>query len=331
MDQTFRALRITEIEDGTFSRTIENMHFSDLPPGDVIIKVAYSSLNYKDGLSATGNKGVTKKYPHTPGIDAAGIVHSSVSPSFKPGDQVLVTGYDLGMNTSGGFGEYICVPEDWVIPLPSTLSLRDAMVLGTAGYTAALSVYKLRLNGVLPEQGNILVTGATGGVGSIAIALLSHLGYTVIGSSGKLDEKPTLLKLGASDMIHRSELDDQSGRPVLKSRWAGVVDTVGGNTLATAIKTTAFGGSVTTCGNVASHELHSSVFPFILNGVNLLGIASANSNKQIRLQIWKHLSEDWHFDFELLPVKEVALEDLSDEIDAILKGAHIGRTLVKHL
>lgn len=330
MNPTFKAFRITEQADGTFTRSIETLSLEDLPLGEVIIKVAYSSLNYKDGLSASGNKGVTKKYPHTPGIDAAGTVFSSTSDLFKSGDPVIVTGYDLGMNTAGGFGEFISVPAEWVVPLPKGLSLRDAMIIGTAGYTAALSVYKLRLNGVMPHQGDVLVTGATGGVGSIAIALLSHLGYSVIGSSGKLDEKSTLQKLGAKDLIHRSELDDQSGRPVLKSRWAGVVDTVGGNTLATAIKTTAFGGSVTTCGNVASHELHSSVFPFILNGVNLLGIASANSGKEIRLEIWKHLSTDWHFNLELIPVKEVGLDALSEEIDAILKGAHIGRTLIKY-
>jgi acrylyl-CoA reductase (NADPH) len=329
MTKTFKAFRIHEETDNKFTRIIEEVGFESLPEGDVTIEVHYSSLNYKDALSATGNKGVTKKYPHTPGIDAAGVVVDCPNGQFQPGELVLVTGYDLGMNTAGGYGEYIRVPAEWVVKKPDGLSLREAMIYGTAGYTAALSIYKLRLNGVMPDQGDILVTGATGGVGTTAVAILSKLGYSVVGSSGKMDEKPLLLSLGAKDMIHRSELDDQSGKPILKSRWAGVIDTVGGNTLSTAIKTTHFGGSVTTCGNVAAPEFHSSVFPFILNGVNLLGIASAKSNRDIRLKVWEHLSSDWKINFETLPVHEVTLEGLSTEIDLILSGAHKGRTLVK--
>lgn len=329
MENLYRAYVITEEADGSFKRSIEMLPMSNLPDSDVLIKVAYSSLNYKDALSASGNKGVTKKYPHTPGIDAAGHVVFTKSDNFSVGEEVIVTGYDLGMNTFGGYGEYICVPADWVVKKPQGLSLKDAMILGTAGYTAALSVYKLLLNRVHPEMGDILVTGATGGVGSVAVALLSHLGFNVVGSSGKLGERDHLLNLGAKDLIHRSEIDDTSGKPILRSRWAGVVDTVGGNTLATAIKTTQFGGSVTTCGNVASHELMTSVYPFILNGVNLLGIASANSDMSIRLEVWQHLSTDWKFDFTKLNVHEVTLEGLSDEIDSILSGQHKGRTLVK--
>ncbi len=329
MENFYKAYWITEEPDGSFKRRIEKLPMSNLPDSEVLIKVAYSSLNYKDALSATGNKGVTKKYPHTPGIDAAGYVVHSKTEAFHEGEEVIVTGYDLGMNTFGGYSEYICVPSDWVVKKPQGLSLRDAMILGTAGYTAALSVYKLLLNRLHPEMGDVLVTGATGGVGSVAVAILSHLGFNVVGSSGKPEERSHLIALGAKDMIHRSEVDDLSGKPILRSRWAGVVDTVGGNTLATAVKTTQFGGSVTTCGNVSSPEIITSVYPFILNGVNLLGIASANSDMNIRLEVWQHLSTDWKFDFSKLNVHETTLEGLSDEIDAILKGQHKGRTIIK--
>jgi len=328
MSNTYRAMLVTETTESTYERTIITQSINDLPEGDVLIEVHYSSLNYKDALSATGNKGVTRNFPHTPGIDTAGIVKESSSDLFNIGDEVIVTGYDLGMNTAGGFGEYIRVPAQWVVPCPKSLSLKKSMVYGTAGFTAALSVYKLVNSGVRPEAGDILVTGATGGVGSIAIALLSKLGYNVIGSTGKIHEKKLLQAIGVKDIIDRKELNDDSGRPMLKSRWAGVIDTVGGNTLATAIKTTQYGGSVTCCGNVADHNFSASVYPFILRGVSLLGIDSVQCPMPLRTEIWEKLSGDWRIDTPEGSFNEVSLDKLDSCIDDILAGKHVGRTIV---
>ena len=252
--------------------------------------MAYSSLNYKDALSARGNKGVTRQYPHTPGIDASGTVIESTSPEFKEGDQVIVTGYDLGMNTLGGFGEFINVPADWVVPLPVGLSLKESMVIGTAGFTAALAMHHLLQCLQKPGDGPLLVTGATGGVGSLAILLASKLGFEVIASSGKSYKQEYLTSLGAKKVIERSAVDDQSGRMLLRAQWAGAIDTVGGNTLATVLKSLQQHGNVAACGNVASPLLNTSVFPFILNGVNLLGVNSATTPMPLRREIWDNLS-----------------------------------------
>lgn len=328
INNTYSALLVSETEEKKFKREIVAKQIEDLPEGDVIINVKYSSLNYKDALSATGNRGVTKNYPHTPGIDAAGIVAESNNNDFKIGDKVIVTGYDLGMNTSGGYGEYIRVPAEWIIKLPENLSLRESMVYGTAGFTAALSVYKLVNSGVKPNDGPILVTGATGGVGSIAISILSKIGYNVIAATGKASEKEMLLGIGATDIIDRKEIDDDSQRALLKGRWAGVIDTVGGNMLATAIKSTNYGGVVTCCGNVASHELSTSVYPFILRGITLFGIDSVQCPMDIRLKIWDKLSSDWKLNNLNDNVDEVSLDGLSKKIDMILEGTHKGRTIV---
>ena len=293
MNNKFRAMLVSEKENKEFQREIVYREINDLPEGDVIINVKYSSLNYKDALSATGNKGVTRNYPHTPGIDAAGIVVESNNDNFKANDKVLVTGYALGMSTSGGYAEYIRVPSQWIVKLPQNLSLRECMIYGTAGFTAALSVYKLVNSGVVPSDGDILVTGATGGVGSTAISLLSKLGYNVIAATGKASEKEMLLGIGAKGIVDRKEIDDKSGKALLKSRWAGVVDTVGGNILATAIKSTNYGGSVTSCGNVASDEFSTSVYPFILKGITLFGIDSVICPMDMRVKIWDKLSSDW--------------------------------------
>jgi putative YhdH/YhfP family quinone oxidoreductase len=328
INSTFKAMLVREAEDNKYVREIVEREIPSLPEGEVLINVKYTSLNYKDALSATGNKGVTRKYPHTPGIDAAGVVVESSSEKYKAGEEVLVTGFDLGMNTSGGFGQYIRVPSDWVVKLPSNLSLMDSMIYGTAGLTAALSVYKLIEAGVKPSDGDILVTGASGGVGSIAVGILHKLGYNVIAGTGKLGAKDVLLKTGAKDIMLREELDDKSGKPMLKERWAGVIDTVGGNILATSIKATKYGGVVTACGNAASHELSSSVYPFILRGVSLLGIDSVQCPMELRIKIWDLLSADWRPDNLGLNVEEVSLEGLDEKIDEILKGNIIGRTLV---
>ncbi|HEY8888683.1 MAG TPA: YhdH/YhfP family quinone oxidoreductase [Clostridium sp.] len=324
----FRAMLVSETENKEYQREIVTRHINDLPEGDVLINVKYSSLNYKDALSATGNKGVTRDYPHTPGIDAAGIIVESNNGTFKVGTKVLVTGYNLGMSTSGGYAEYIRVPAKWIVKLPENLSLRESMIFGTAGFTAGLSIYKLLNSGVKPSDGDILVTGSTGGVGSLAISILTKIGYDVTAATGKTSEREMLLRLGAKHIVNRTELDDNSGRALLKSRWAGVIDTVGGNMLATAIKSTNYGGSVTCCGNVASDQFSSSVYPFILKGVSLFGIDSGKCPMDIRIKIWNKLSSDWKPDNLDVNVSEVSLNGLSEKIDMILSGKHKGRTII---
>lgn len=325
---TFKAMFVSETEEKQFQRAIVNRQIKDLPEGDILVNVKYSSLNYKDALSSIGNRGVTRNYPHTPGIDAAGIVEESNDDNFKVGDKVVVTGYDFGMNTSGGFAEYIRVPAEWVIKLPENLSLKESMIMGTAGFTAALSIYKLINSGVKPEDGEILVTGATGGVGSVAISILNKLGYSVIGATGKVDEKEMLVEIGATDIVDRREIDDDTGKALLKGRWAGVIDTVGGNILATAIKSTKYGASVTCCGNAASADLATSVYPFILRGVTLFGIDSVQCDMNLRLKIWDKLSLEWKPENLNNSVNEINLEGLNEKIDMMLSGKHKGRTVV---
>ncbi len=327
-DQNFKAMVVVESAEGQFTRSITDRTVAMLPEGDVLVKVDYSSLNYKDALSASGNKGVTRRYPHTPGIDAAGLVAESGSPDFKPGDAVIVTSYDLGMNTSGGFGGYIRVPAGWVVPLPENLNLHESMVYGTAGFTAGLSIYEMLANGVGPDQGPILVTGASGGVGSLAVAMLVQAGYQVAAVSGKTEGKPFLQALGVEEIITREEACDTSGRPFLKGRWAGVIDTVGGDILATAIKSTLPHGTVTCCGNVAGPELNTTVFPFILRGVSLLGIDSQNCPMELRRQIWQKLAGEWKLKTLDRLAMTSSLEALDRHIELILKGQQKGRVVV---
>ena len=326
--QTFKALVVTEAANKKFIRQIILKRLDELPPGDVLVQVHYSSLNYKDALSATGSKGVTKKYPHTPGVDAAGVVEESTVTEFSPGEEVIVTGNDLGSNTDGGFAEYVRVPASWIVKRPSALSPRESMILGTAGYTAALSIYKLQHHGVLPVKGPVLVTGATGGVGCIAIALLAKLGYHVIAVSGKTGAYQFLHDLGADEIMTREEVHDTTGKGLLPGRWAGVVDTVGGEILDSAIRYTKLEGAVASCGNVTSSELHTSIYPFILRGVALLGINSAFTPMEVRQIIWKRLAADWKLDKLDRLVTEVSLEGLHQYIDLILKGGVQGRVLV---
>ncbi len=324
---TFNALVVSAGEDNAYVRRIEQRHLSDLPEGDVLIRVNYSSLNYKDALSAVGNKGVTRRYPHTPGIDAAGTVIESRFETFKPGDAVLVTGYDLGMNTSGGFGQYVRVPAEWVVPLPAGLSVKESMIYGTAGFTAGMSVHFLTER-VKPQDGPVLVTGATGGVGSVSVAVLAKLGYSVAAVTGKTAEEAFLKSIGASQIVGRADAADTSGRPLLKGQWAGVVDTVGGDILATAIKSTQAWGTVTCCGNVASPDLPLTVFPFILRGVRLVGIDSQNCPMDLRLKVWDNLAGPWKIEGLEKLCTEIALDGLSDNIDLILKGRQRGRVVV---
>jgi acrylyl-CoA reductase (NADPH) len=325
---TFKAFLITEDPAGTFRQSISSRNFGELPDHDVLINVKYSSLNYKDALSATGHKGITKIYPHTPGIDASGVIAASRDARFKPGDEVIVTGFDLGMNTPGGFAEYISVPADWVLSLPKGLSLEEAMILGTAGFTAAYALLKLIENGQKPENGPVLVTGATGGVGSLAVALLAKAGFKVMASTGKPEAADYLKKLGATQIIGREAVNDTSGKPLLRPKWAGAIDTVGGNVLSTVLKACNKHGNVAAMGNVLSVELHTTVFPFILNGINLLGVDSATCPMPTRKILWQKLSGNWKPDNLKLIAKTVKLHDLQTHIKAILTGQIIGRILV---
>ncbi len=325
-NEKYFAFRVEENADRTFSHSIQHMDVGDLPPGEVLVRVQYSSLNYKDALSATGNRGVTRNYPHTPGIDAAGIVEQSQVTEFKKGDPVIVTSYDLGMNTPGGFGQYIRVPAGWVVPLPRELSLEQSMILGTAGFTAAMSVQRL-ISEVAPGQGPVLVTGATGGVGSLAAAILVRLGYQVAGVSGKPDTG-FLQGLGVTEIISRDTFLEKTHPPILKALWAGAIDTVGGDILATAIKSIQEGGAVTCCGNVASPDLPITVFPFILRGVSLFGIDSQHCPMALRQTLWHHLSTDWKPDMLESMSTRIPLEALGPYIDQILAGRLKGRTLV---
>lgn len=323
----FSAMIVRETGDRKIERHIEQRSVDELPPGDLLIRVHYSSLNYKDALSATGNRGVTRTYPHTPGIDAAGVVEASEVDGFSPGDEVIVIGHDLGMNTDGGFGQYIRVPAGWTVPLPKGLTLRQSMIYGTAGFTAAMSLWSLIRHEITPEQGEVLVTGATGGVGSMAVALLSNAGYTVTAATGKADAADFLRSLGATTVVTRDEVTDT--RPMLRERWAGVVDTVGGEMLSTAIAATKHGGCVTCCGLVASPELQTTVFPFILRGIVLAGIDSAEVAQSLRQTIWNMLATEWKIDILEALNTEISLENLSPEIDRILDGQQRGRILIK--
>ncbi|MDP3814007.1 YhdH/YhfP family quinone oxidoreductase, partial [Pseudomonas sp.] len=303
---SFSALQARENAAGQFEQVIVQRDTDELPAGELLVRVKYSSLNYKDALSASGNRGVTKSFPHTPGIDAAGVVEASSVAEFSVGDEVIVTGYDLGMNTAGGFAQYIRIPASWALKRPLGLSLREAMVLGTAGLTAALCVDKLEQAGVTPDAGPILVTGATGGVGSIAVVLLSKLGYRVAAATGKAEQAEFLKSLGAQEIVSRSQLQEGSERPMLKEQWGGAVDTVGGDILCNLLKALRYGGSAACCGLTAGVGFQGSVLPFILRGVNLLGVDSVELPLVVKASMWDRLSLQWKLNLDAL-VTEVTL------------------------
>jgi putative YhdH/YhfP family quinone oxidoreductase len=319
---------VSETASG-FISNIDTCRTDKLPAGDLLVKVVYSSLNYKDALSASGNKGVTGNYPHTPGIDAAGIIEHSAVPGFKSGDEVLITGFDLGMNTSGGFGGYVRVPAGWAMKLPAGLSLKDSMVLGTAGLTAGLSVYKLS-KFVEPGRGLIAVSGSTGGVGSLALAILKKAGYQSVAITRKTGQQEYLKSLGADEIILNEELGEGGSRPMLKAVFAGGIDTVGGSILQNIIKSVSPLGAVTCCGNAASGKLELTVYPFILRGISLIGIDSQDCPVLDREKIWHKLSSEWRPDHLMDIYEEINLEELPLRIEAMLAGKSRGRVIVKH-
>ena len=327
----FKALRVVETHAGFFERSIREMEIEDLPAGELLIKVHYSALNYKDALSATGNKGITRTYPHTPGIDAAGIVELSRNERFAVNDEVIVTGHDLGMNTCGAFAEYIRVPAAWAIKRPIDYSFSECMTIGTAGFTAALAIYKMELLGQTPAMGPVVVTGSTGGVGSMAVAILAKAGYEVIAVTGKSNAREYLEHLGAARIEKREFVYDSSGKSLLRPQWAGAIDTVGGNTLITLLKACKQEGSIVCTGLVGSPVLEGTVYPFILNGVNLLGVGSADTPLNTRVLIWNKLVNEWSIKDKLTAIaKEVSLEELnSTYIESILNGKIMGRIVVK--
>lgn len=324
----FRCFLVETASKGKVRGAVATRPIAELPAGDVTIRVHYSSLNYKDALAAQGHRGLVPSLPHVPGIDASGIIVGDDRGHFQPGQQVLVTGHELGTGRWGGWAEYVRVPADWVLPLPTGLDLREAMILGTAGFTAAQCVTALAQHGVLPESGPVAVSGASGGVGSLAVAILGKLGYEVTASTGKSQARPLLEQLGASAIVGREELADSSDRPLLTARWAGAVDTVGGQTLATLLRSTKHRGCVAACGLVGGAELALTVHPFILRGVTLAGIDSAMCPAEPRRAIWSKLAGPW----KPAPLQRLAstcsLEELSGQIQRILRGEVQGRVVV---
>ncbi len=323
----FSAFWVEKEEDG-FKRSIIQREIDDLPPGEVLIDVHYSSLNYKDALSATGNPGVTRNFPHTPGIDAAGEVVASQAADIAVGDQVIVIGFDLGMNTPGGFAQRVRVPAGWVVKMPQGLTPHTAMLLGTAGFTAAACIDKLESAGMRQDGGPVLVTGATGGVGSVAVSLLAHLGYEVAAVTGKAAQHNWLRQLGATHIMSRDEANADAKKPLLAERWGGVVDTVGGTMLFNAVKSLRYGCSLAACGLVGGADIPATVLPFLLRNVNLLGVDSVELPLVEKSRIWQRLATQWRID--LSPLEEtLTLETLSAAIDRILAGDMVGRGVVK--
>ncbi len=329
MSTAFRAFVVNKTEEG-FTAGFKELTQADLPQGEILIKVAYSSVNYKDGLASIPEGRIVRTYPFVPGVDLAGIVAESSDSRFKTGDEVLATSYELGVSHYGGYSEYARVKADWVVPLPDGLTLKEAMALGTAGFTAALAIHQLEKNGLKPQNGPVLVTGASGGVGSIGINILSALGYTVAASTGKSSEHDYLKVFGAIEIISREETSAESNRPLEKERWAGSLDSVGGSTLAYLIRTTKYGGSIAAFGNTGGPNLNTTVFPFILRAINLLGIESVNCPMELRSNLWRRLASNYKPGHLLDRIgHEVPFEELPQALATILKGGTRGRTIIK--
>ncbi len=325
---TFRCYLVTKSGSDAITALVERRPLRDLPAGDVLIRVDCSSLNYKDALAATGHPGIVKRFPHVPGIDSAGTVEASDSLRFTVGDRVIVTGYELGSGRWGGWSELVRVPADWVVPLPAGLSLEESMILGTAGFTAAQCVWSLQHHGITPDRGDVVVTGATGGVGSLSVMLLSRLGYQVTAVSGKADRESWLRELGATNVIGREAVTDVSDRSLLAGRWAGAIDTVGGVTLSTLLRSLQHRGCVAACGLVGGADLPITVYPFILRGVTLDGIDSAMCPYDRRVEIWNKLAGEWKPDNLLRLATHVSLDQAGDAVQQMLAGKSMGRFVV---
>ncbi|VEN74239.1 putative quinone oxidoreductase YhfP [Candidatus Desulfarcum epimagneticum] len=327
-DMTFKAFVVKE-KDGAFVGSVQTRSIGDLPEHDLLVKVRYSSLNYKDALSASGNRGVTRAYPHTPGIDAVGTVVRCDSGTFSEGEAALVTSYDLGMNTPGGFGQYIRVPSEWALRLPEGMTMKESMAIGTAGLAAGMSVLRV-IEHVRPEHGDIAVSGATGGVGSLGVSILAKLGYSVAAISGKdrEDGRDYLLGLGAKETLSPEEFGKEDKRPILKGRFAGGIDTVGGPILENMIKSALPMGVIACCGNAASPQLNLTVFPFILRGLTLIGIDSQNYPMTYRKTVWEKLAGEWKPGHLMEVCHTISLDELNGRIDLMLKGRSRGRILV---
>lgn len=327
MAATFRAFVVNKTTEG-FRAGLDTLGQADLPAGDVLVRVVCSGVNYKDGLASLPEGKIVRSYPFVPGIDLAGVVEQSSDARFQAGDEVLVTGYDLGVSHYGGFSEYARVRADWVVPKPEGLSLWETMALGTAGFTAALAVYRLEYNGLKPGNGPVLVTGATGGVGSAAVSILHRRGYRVVASTGKPSEHAYLRELGADEILDRAVTSAESSRPLEQEQWAGSVDAVGGSTLAYLLRTTMYGGAISACGNTGGVQFGTSVFPFILRGVHLHGVESVLCPMQLRRDIWQRLATSYRPALSHIG-HEVRFEALPEALARVLKGEARGHTVVR--
>nr|WP_295378202.1 YhdH/YhfP family quinone oxidoreductase [Pseudoxanthomonas sp.] len=326
LPNTFNAFRIHN-DDRGYRSGIESISLDDLNPGEVVIKTAYSSVNFKDALAGTGEGKILRRFPLVGGIDVAGHVVASTDPAFREGDEVLVTGCGLSETRDGGYGEYARLEAKWVIPLPKGLSLRESMILGTAGFTAALALYRMQDNRQTPDLGPLAVTGATGGVGTLAVNIFSRAGYAVHAISGKAQHADFLKSIGASEVLGRDAL--AAGRPMESARFGGGLDNVGGPMLASLLAQTAPYGNVASAGLAATAELDMTVMPFIIRGVSLVGVASAGTARAIRDDIWRHLADDWKPDrLDAICTRETTLEGLPDVFRTMLSGGSFGRTLV---
>jgi acrylyl-CoA reductase (NADPH) len=329
MKQTFKALVVNKQEE-QFSLEIKDLTLDDLPQEEVTIKVVYSSVNYKDGLASIPEGNIVRSYPFIPGIDCSGIVIKSRSDRFKEGDEVIVTSYGLGVSHFGGFSEYVSVPAAWVVALPKGLTFKEAMIYGTAGFTAALSIMRLEHHGLTPEQGSVVVSGASGGVGSVAVAMLAKKGYHVVASTGKDDQHDYLKQIGATEVISREDLSPEKFSSLGKGRFAGAVDPVGGNTLAYILSTLKYGGAVASSGLTGGTKLNTTVFPFILRGVSLLGVDSVECPMSIRQPLWEKMATELKPDaLNDFIGHEITLEGLPEVLGQILKGQTKGRVIVK--
>ncbi len=328
MADQFPALVLTE-DDGKVSSAVRDMSVDELPEGDVTVRVTYSGLNYKDGMIINGIGRLVRDYPHVPGIDFAGVVEESGSDRYKPGDQVILTGWRVGEVHWGGYAGKARVKSDWLVAVPEGLTDKRAMAIGTAGFTSMLCVAALEDHGLTPDSGTILVTGAAGGVGSVAVSILAKRGYTVAASTGRVEQADYLTSLGASQIIDRAELSEPSKRPLESENFAGAVDTVGGTTLARVLAQTAYGGSVAACGLAGGANLECTVLPFLLRGVNLLGIDSVMQPYDNRVRVWQRLVDDLPMDRLDALTEEIGLSDLPQAANDILKGQVRGRLVVK--